>query len=178
MLESWRQFTGLTSNESRPVTWVFWSNVAALLLCVVGLLQMSGYLIGVRTLQGLGAATAASPFPKVFSDVDGLETFASQFVLRIHTASGEDLEKEITPELYQRLKGPYNRRNVFGAALSSAPRLPQATWQSVYCYGLRPQGPLRTELGLPEDAVRISVAIRTKTRGRSNIWILEPSCKK
>lgn len=172
-----RRLTGLTFPGSRCEPSVVRSNIAALLLCLIGLLQISGYLTGLREVQGFGAATAASPFPKVFSDVNGLETFASTFVLRVQTRSGHELEKEITPELYQRLAGPYNRRNVYGAALSYAPRLPDAVWQSVFCYGLRPGGPLHTEFDLPEDAVRISVVIWTKTRGRSDTWVLEPSCK-
>ena len=57
-------------NESR------WS------LGLVGCIQMAGISHGSVALRGIGAATAASPLPKVFSDVDGLETFASEFMLR------------------------------------------------------------------------------------------------
>src|SRR4030095_9867272 len=110
-----------------------------------------GYVTGIVALRGIGAATAASPLPKVFSDVDGFETFASEFTLRSRDARGTLTEMPITPALYGRLGGPYNRRNVYGAALSYAPRLPQPLWESVYCYGLAARGPLRTELGLGEE---------------------------
>jgi hypothetical protein len=138
---------------------------------------MTGYLTGSATLRGLGAATAASPLPKVFSDVDGLETFASEFTFRYRSADGTMTETAISPELYGRLSGPYNRRNVYGAALSYAPRLPRELWEPVYCYGLAPTGPLRSELGIGPDATNISVSIRTRTRGRSDVWTLESSCK-
>jgi hypothetical protein len=137
---------------------------------------MTGYLAGSVPLRGIGAATAASPFPKVFSDVDGLETFASEFTLRYRQPDGTLDETAITPELYGRLAGPYNRRNVYGAALSYAPRLPRELWEAVFCYGLRPEGPLRSELGLGSDVTDLSVTIRTRTRGRNDAWTLESSC--
>ena len=139
-------------------------------------MQMAGYVTGSVSLRGTGAATAASPLPKVFSDVDGLETFASEFTLRYREPDGTVIEMAITPELYGRLTGPYNRRNVYGAALSYAPRLPRELWEPVFCYGLGPEGPLRKELGLGAEASDVSVTIRTRTRGRSDTWTLEPSC--
>jgi hypothetical protein len=137
---------------------------------------MAGYIMGSITLRGLGAATAASPLPKVFSDVNGLETFASEFILHYRQPDGTLIEVAITPDLYGRLAGPYNRRNVYGAALSYGPRLPRELWEPVFCYGLHPQGPLRAELGLPSTVTDVSVTIRTRTRGRSDAWTLEASC--
>jgi hypothetical protein len=153
-----------------------WRNRAALAICVVGCLQMTGYVTGSITLRGIGAATAASPLPKVFSDVDGLETFASEFTLHYREPGGTLLDTAITPELYGRLTGPYNRRNVYGAALSYAPRLPRELWEPVFCYGLAPDGPLRAELGLSSAVSDIAVTIRTRTRGRSDAWTLKSPC--
>lgn len=150
--------------------------VAAVIIGVIGLFNMAGYLTGINALRGIGAATAISPLPKVFSDVDGLETFASRFTLEIDTRSGATVKKEITPELYVKLGGPYNRRNVYGAALSYAPRMPEPLWQAVYCYGLREGGPLRTEFELPADTTHVRVLIETKTRGRADTWTLDPVC--
>lgn len=126
-------------------------------------------------MRGIGAALAMAPFPKVFSDVDGLETFASEFTLRWRDARGEQA-LPITPELYSRLAGAYNRRNVYGAALSYGPRLPGPVWQAVFCYGFGPHGPLRAEFGVPDDARDIGVEIRTKTRNRNDRWLLQASC--
>src|ERR1700733_2160100 len=52
---------------------------ASVFLLVIGLLQMTGDLLRVPQLKGLAAATGASPAPKVFSSVQGLETFSSDF---------------------------------------------------------------------------------------------------
>ena len=148
-------------------------NAAALIVLGLGLLQMAGEACGSRALKGIGAATAAAPLPKVFCDVAGLEPFASTFTLIGETRSGSRFETQITPELYARLSGPYNRRNAYGAALSFAPRLPETMWHSVARYGLREGGPLRAELGLPGDTSRLRVRIATQTRGRDDVWDLE-----
>lgn len=155
---------------------VRWRNYVAAGLGVIACLQMVGYAAGSRVLRGIGAATAMSPLPKVFSDVDGLETFASEFTLRYRDSGGRIAETRITPDMYGRLVGPYNRRNVYGAALSYAPRLPRTLWEPVFCRGLGPGGPLRSELGLDPNVSDVSVTIRTMTRGRDETWTLEPAC--
>lgn len=151
-------------------------NLAALFVGVLSLTHLAGRLFSVPALVGLGSASGFSPAPKVFSDVNGLETFASNFIMRITRADGSVVDLPITPVLYARLSGPYNRRNVYGAALSYAPRMPEALWKTVFCYGLREGGPLREELGLPDDATSVTVEIRTKTRGRNDTWTLSPAC--
>ena len=151
-------------------------NVAAELLLAAGSVQMVGYVAGSHALRGLGAASAMSPLPKVFSDVEGLETFASEFTLHYRRADGPRDSLRITPEVYGRLGGPYNRRNVYGAALSYAPRLPEPHWTAVYCYGMAQGGPLRRELGLQPGDADFSITIRTRTRGRSDTWTFEPVC--
>jgi hypothetical protein len=152
------------------------ANLAALVLTLAGTLQMAGYLIDSRSLRGLGAALAVAPFPKVFSDVDGLETFASEFTLHWRDGQGHARVLPITPEVYARLGGAYNRRNVYGAALSYAPRLPEPLWQAVFCHAFGPDGPLRRDFGLPPDAHDFEVEIRTRTRGRRDQWLLTPNC--
>lgn len=153
-----------------------WRNRAGVALFIVALVQMIGDVAGWRPLVGLGAAWGVSPRPKVFSDVGGLETFASTFHLVWRDEGGTERRLEITPPVYSRLAGPYNRRNVYGAALSYAPRLPEEIWQPVYCHGLAPDGPLRRELGLPATTDGLATEIATRTRGRDDRWVLQPSC--
>jgi hypothetical protein len=146
-----------------------WRNMTAMGVLLIGLTQMTGDLCGNRVLKGLGAATAMAPCPKVFSDIDGLEAFASSFEI---IAEGDGSTSiPITPELYARLKGPYNRRNVYGAAIAAAPRLPEAIWQGVFGYAFNPGGPLRRELALPENTKRVYVSVRTNTHGHNERWL-------
>ncbi|PYL84890.1 MAG: hypothetical protein DMF23_04820 [Verrucomicrobia bacterium] len=144
-----------------------WRNLFAVALLLVGLTQMAGDILGNRVLKGLGAAPVAAPCPKVFCDIDGLEPFASSFTI---TANRQDhVSFAITPELYSRLKGPYNRRNVYGAAIAAAPRLPEPIRRAVLGYAFATNGPLRAGLALSENAP-IALTIQTNTRGRSERW--------
>lgn len=152
------------------------ANVIALALLAIGSVQMVGYVAGSDVLRGLGAATTMAPMPKVFSDVNGLETFASEFTLGYWEPNGTEHSLTITPELYAQLDGPYNRRNVYGAALSYAPRMPASLWTPVFCYGLGKQGPLRREIGMRPEQRDVAITIRTKTRGRKDSWTFAPGC--
>ena len=115
----------------------------ALFLVVLGLAQMAGDLTKVVPLKAVAAATGASPAPKVFSAVQGLETYSTRFYLDL----GHE-RVELTPELYARIEGPYNRRNVFGAALAYGPVLPASLRDPVTRYALCGNAPLLRELQL------------------------------
>jgi len=95
----------------------------AVALLVVGLLAIVGDLVGSEELLGLGLATGAAPSPKVFTAREGLEGFSADYVLRWTDADGVAQQLALTPEVYGRLAGPYNRRNVYGAALAGGPFL-------------------------------------------------------
>ena len=152
------------------------ANLFALALLALGSTQMVGYVVGSARLRELGAATVVAPMPTMFSDMNGVESFASEFTVGYWEPNGTEHFLRITPELYDRLGGPYDRRNVYGAALSRAPRLPEAMWTPVLCYALGKTGPLRRELGLKPEHRDLTIAIRTKTRGRSDSWTFAPGC--
>lgn len=119
------------------------SILAAAALTLLGLAQMVGDVAGIDALRGVAAATSASPAPKVFSAVRGLETYSTRFYFE-----WPGRRVELTPELYARIRGPYNRRNVFGAALAYAPVLPPQLRDPVMRYALCDEAPLLEELGL------------------------------
>ena len=120
-------------------------NGAAIFLVVLGTAQMLGDMTGVLPLKAVAAATGASPAPKVFSAVQGLETYSTRFFVVLG-----DRRVELTPELYARIRGPYNRRNVYGAALAYGPVLPPAIREPVMRYALC-DGTLLEELGFPNS---------------------------
>lgn len=143
-----------------------WRNVAACAVVLVGSTQMTGELIGSRALKGIGAVTVIAPCPKVFCDMNGFEPFAADFAFIADDGSSIAL----TPELYSRMLGPYNRRNVYKAAIAGAPLLPAGIRDSVLDYGFGRGGPLRRELGISENAGAISVVVRDRSRGRAGEW--------
>jgi hypothetical protein len=119
------------------------SRLAPYLLIALGLAQMAGDLTRFLPLKAIAAATNASPAPKVFSAVQGLETYSTRFFLETGAQ-----RHELTPELYARMRGPYNRRNVYGAALAYAPVLPPGLREPVLRHALCGEAPLLRELGL------------------------------
>ncbi len=118
------------------------SRAAAVALCALGLAQIAGDLLGIAPLKGIAAATGASPAPKVFSAVQGLETYSTRFYIE-----GAGRRIVLTPEIYSRMRGPYNRRNVYGAALAYAPVIPAPLRDPVILRAFCGDPPLMRELG-------------------------------
>jgi len=160
-------------------------NRPAIFLLALGLLQMGGDLLRIPALKGIGAATVASPAPKVFSSVQGLETFSSEFYVEWADRSDVAHSLKLTPEVYARIKGPYNRRNVFGAALAYAPILQRdphtrEMFESVVRYALCGQAPLLREIGIDPDQLggplRIRLVPRSGTALGDQPFQITPSC--
>ena len=136
----------------------------ALALVVLGLLQMAGDLVGSAPLRGIGAATMASPAPKVFSAVRGYETYSTRFFLEWRDGAGAPpFALELSSAIYARLGGPYNRRNIYGAALSYGPVLPPALRDPVLRRALCGDRPLLRELGI-DRGPGMRLALRFETR--------------
>ena len=138
---------------------------AAALLLVVGLSQMAGDLFGVDALRGLAAATAASPAPKVFSAVGGLETYSTRFFIEWQDRAGVNSSLELTPEVYARLRGPYARRNAYAAVIAYGPILAtdprtKPLLDGVARFALCGRAPLLRELGIDPENLEGVVQIR------------------
>lgn len=125
----------------------------ASLLVVVGCLQMVGDVFGMPAVKAAAAISHASPAPKVFTSQSGFETYSSRFVLRAWNPGEHPVELLLTPELNKRVRGPYNRRNAYGAAISYGPVLARSEvtrpmFESVFAYAFcHPRGVAR-EVGL------------------------------
>ena len=140
-----------------------------LLLLVLGLLQMTGDLFHFPILKAFASATAASPAPKVFSAVRGLETFSTRYFVDWVDDSGNTHSVEITPERGYRLRGPYNRRNIYGAVLAYGPILrsdPRTLpiFTSVSRYALCGEAPLLREMGIHPGSQYSNLRLRLEPR--------------
>lgn len=141
------------------------TNKFALVLFFIGILQMSGDLLHSPVLKGIGAATAASPAPKVFTALRGYEAYSMRFFLEWHDRAGQFHSVQIKPENYRRLRGPYNRRNVFGAVLAGGPLLTtdkklQPLFTDVSAYALLGDAVVLRELGIDPKTISGAVSIR------------------
>ena len=141
------------------------------MLAALGMLGVAGHALGSPALKGLSVATAASPAPKVFTTHQGLETFSTKFELR-WTEDGSPHRLPITSEVYPRLRGPYNRRNVYGAILAYGPVLhaneqTRPMFDEVARHALCPErgAVVLRELGLDPDRVRDVAVVYTPRAG-------------
>jgi len=140
-------------------------NLPAIALLFIGLLQMCGDVLHIPALKGIGAASGASPAPKVFSAVRGLETYSTRFYIEWTDSSAAQRSLEITPEVYAGIQGPYNRRNVYGAAMAYGPVLSTdkntaAMFNQLITYSFCGDGPLLLELGIDPSAMSGVMRIR------------------
>ena len=158
---------------------------APAVLLLLGLAQMAGDLIGLAALKGIAAATGASPAPKVFSAVKGLETYSTRFFIEWQDMPGAWHSVKVTPEMYARLRGPYNRRNVYGAVLAYGPvlstdRSVRPMFEAVARYALCGGAPLLRELGIDPALVHGHVRLRLEPRPGVDLdglpLTLEPPC--
>ena len=148
--------------------------IAPYLLLFLGLAQMAGDVLRLPALKAIAAATAASPAPKVFSAVRGLETYSTRFSLEWEDRAGDRQLLRLTPEVNARLRGPYNRRNVFGAVLAYGPVLvsfapTRAMFDSVARYALCGEAPILRELGLDPESVSGRVRVHLDPRVGSEL---------
>ena len=127
-------------------------------LVVVGCVQFVGDLLRLPTIKGIGFASHASPAPKVFTSQQGFETFSNRFYVTWSDAYGVTRETELTRQRYDGLRGPYNRRNAYGAAFSYGPILAadpvtapmyQAVLEHAVCAGVIEEVGLRPDYNRP-----------------------------
>lgn len=130
----------------------------------VGSLQIVAEMLTLPKVKALAAATQVSPAMKVFTAHQGYETHAARFALSWRDAKGSVHELQLDPKTYASVRGPYNRRNVYGAALAYGPLLRsdanlRPMQDSVMRYAFCDPGIMRAELGVPSDAVNLQVHI-------------------
>jgi len=148
-------------------------NHLALVLLGIGSLQMLGHMTRLPILRGLGLASGISPFPRVFCENDGYEAFAATYYLEWEDAEGTMTSKMLTPEWYAQMQGPYNRRNVYGAAIAFAPRMKDNLRDAVHAYAVAPNSALRKELGVPDHAIHVKIRIQPRDGEKEGPWIYQ-----
>lgn len=158
---------------------------APVFLLVLGLAQIAGDVLGLPVLRALAAATTASPLPKVFSAVRGLETYSTRFFIEWRDRAGVEHSLELTPEVYAPLRGPYNRRNAFGAVVAYGPLLStdartRPMFERVAAYALCGDAPLLRELGIDPTQLDSPARIRLESLTEGALGdlpdVLEPAC--
>jgi hypothetical protein len=160
---------------------------AAIFLVIIGLSQLTGDVLNLPLLKIAGLVTHASPAPKVFTTQQGFETYSSNFYLDYLDNAEKAHSLHITPAVYKHIKGPYNRRNAYGAALSYAPVLyanlnTRLMLMSTLQYAFCKQTSLLKELGIDvNNAHNVQIRIVPRlTLPKNHSWKLNYAvdCKK
>lgn len=141
----------------------------------IGLLQIIGFVTKNKAIRGVGVAISSSPLPLVFTKVKDVETFSNQFFIDYTTKNNQRYSLKITPEVYSKIEGAYNRRNVYGAAFAYAPVLDKKLLDAVLSYAFCDKN-LTNEIGIPNDAKNFSVRIVSQTNSPDKVWNFKPNC--
>lgn len=134
-------------------------------LVILGTAQWVGDVLQIAPMKRLAFALHASPAPKVFTSQNGFETFANRFFVIWQDARGDTHRTELTLKRYDRLRGAYNRRNVFGAAFSYGPVLASnPTTRDMYLMILQRAacGAALQEIGIPVVARRYPIVVQVQ----------------
>lgn len=142
-------------------------------LIALGSFNIVGFITEQPWLRGVAIASMASPLPFVFSQFRGYETFAANFTVVARYDDGREQIVPITPALYSKLGGSYNRRNTYGAVVSYGPRMTSQAEQDlthhVLSYGFCNSGPLAQLLDDPALA-QAKLIVQSRTLGSDEVW--------
>lgn len=93
------------------------------LLCFLAVVKVVSDVAGLEKLSAVAATTNLTPAMKVFTAHKGYETYSSKFELVVDFRDGEQVTSVLDLFNYSGLRGPYNRRNVYGALIAYGPVL-------------------------------------------------------
>ena len=93
------------------------------LLCFLAVVKVVADVAGLEKLSAVAATTNMTPAMKVFTAHEGYETYSSKFELVVNFRDGAQVSSYLDLSNYSGLKGPYNRRNVYGALIAYGPVL-------------------------------------------------------
>lgn len=139
-------------------------------LTLIASSRMLSDIVGSTTLHGIGLASGIAPYPKVFTSTNGYEAFSSRFILSATTPDEGPWQSELTASNPHRLQGPYQRRNVYGAALCFSPCLPEPLRSTVLSNALAPSSPIRHELAIPPQAHHLQLRIIPEPGAPFSSW--------
>lgn len=139
--------------------------LAATVLTFFATIKVIADVFGFQQLSAVAAVTNLAPAMKVFTAHKGYETYSSKFELSVDFNDGQTITSELKPENYAGLKGPYNRRNVYGALIAYGPVLvkspvTQSMWNEMVQRAFCGEARVITELGFHNPSPVKNATIR------------------
>jgi hypothetical protein len=148
--------------------------ILAIILCLFATVKVIADVLGFERLSALAAVTNVAPAMKVFTAQKGYETYSSKFELTISYSDGQTVIAQLNPRKYSGLRGPYNRRNVYGALIAYGPVLvsnpkTHSMWKAMANRSFCGESSVLSELGFNNNSGISSATIRylgqVKTEG-------------
>lgn len=139
--------------------------LSAIVLSFFATIKVVADVFGFERLSAVAAVTSVAPAMKVFTAQKGYETYSSTFELTVNYIDGHTVASQLNPNNYSGLRGPYNRRNVYGALIAYGPVLvknptTQPMWNEMAHRAFCGSFSVLTELGFDNDSGVKSATIR------------------
>ncbi len=159
--------------------------LAAGLLALLATVKVGADIFELPRLSAAAAVTNMAPAMKVFTAHRGYETYSAAFALELRFANGETAAIRLDPESYAGLRGPYNRRNVYGALIAYGPLLvanpaTRPMWREMAANAFCGESPIFAELGIDKTSALSGATIRylgQVKKDRGYAAQLEVSCE-
>ena len=151
--------------------------IPILLLIALGYFQVIGYVFELPKVRGLGSAYMVAPLPLVFSHFRGLETYASKFKVELEFIGDKTVTLPIDSIMYGKVMGPYNRRNIYGAALAYGPKFTspkeKELLNAILSYGFCKPAVILMEFGFIETPLRGKILVSGNHKVEGSHFLLE-----
>lgn len=90
-------------------------------LIIWGTMNSIAFIVHYDGFKDMGFVSVSSPLPLVFSAYNGHETYSTEFNISVSYKNDTNVTVHMDGNLYNKIKGPYNRRNIYGAVFSHGP---------------------------------------------------------
>jgi sterol desaturase/sphingolipid hydroxylase (fatty acid hydroxylase superfamily) len=150
-------------------------------MLILGCTSTFGYMLSLNNVRNIGFITVASPLPLVFSVYNGVETFSTSYEVNVIFNDNTTSILQLDNTLYNKLNGPYNRKNMYGVVLSHGPFFTNSNMIKIRDQILKNSicnhGVIAKELGYTKLIDLVDINVGSKTVGNENKnWQLIVKC--
>ena len=150
-------------------------------LVIWGAVNSVAYISHYDGVKAIGFASGSSPLPLVFSAYNGHETYSTGFNIIVNYQDNTTFSSDMNVDMYNRMKGAYNRRNIYGAIFSHGPffDLPNMITirQSILKYAVCDPAPLIHEFQISiKNISNVHVDVFARSKNNTKIGELYIEC--
>lgn len=149
-------------------------------LVIWGSLNSALFLMHYDGAREIAFVSASSPLPLVFSTFNGQETYSTGFNITVEYQNGTIIQSPLDANLYNKMGGAYNRRNIYGAVFTHGPFFDRDVLinirQNILHYAVCAPGSLTKEFGFEGDVLQMCVDVFARSKQNQLVGELQISC--